>query len=643
MTASNSSDYSAKSIKVLEGLEPVRKRPAMYIGTTSIDGVYHCLINEIVDNSIDEALGGFASQIVITLENNGYMTVIDNGRGIPAEEHPDKKVSTLELIMTTLHAGGKFDSESYKFSGGLHGVGASCVNALSEHLVAEVKRDGKIFRQEYNIGKPLYPVKEVPESQLNLTFETGTAISFKPDISIFTQGIDLQLKTVMKKIKDRAYLVPGIFFTIEDRREDKRIGYYFDGGIRSLVREMNKNKKVLHDTLYHQAALEGFELEVAIQYNDGVTENVLSFVNVINTREGGTHLTGFKTALTRSVNAYAKNEIAAMKGGGLSGDDIREGLTSVVYIRMPSTYLQFEGQTKSKLGNPEVLGLVQAEMNKFLDQIFEEQPGIARAIMGKILLAHKARMAALAAKDAVIRKGAFEGGALPGKLADCQERDPALSELFIVEGDSAGGSAKQGRDRKFQAILPLRGKILNSEKAYLDKVLNFREIKDLVIALGMGIADQIDYGKLRYHKIFIMTDADVDGEHIRTLLLTFFFRHMRDLVDKGHLYIAQPPLFRIGIGKKQWYAHSEQERDEIIQKNATTDQTVMINRFKGLGEMNPDQLYQTTMDPQQRLLKQVMVEDAEAADQIFSILMGDEVPPRRKFIQTHAQYADLDV
>ena len=643
MTASNSSDYSAKSIKVLEGLEPVRKRPAMYIGTTSIDGVYHCLINEIVDNSIDEALGGFASQIVITLENNGYMTVIDNGRGIPAEEHPDKKVSTLELIMTTLHAGGKFDSESYKFSGGLHGVGASCVNALSEHLVAEVKRDGKIFRQEYNIGKPLYPVKEVPESQLNLTFETGTAISFKPDISIFTQGIDLQLKTVMKKIKDRAYLVPGIFFTIEARREDKRIGYYFDGGIRSLVREMNKNKKVLHDTLYHQAALEGFELEVAIQYNDGVTENVLSFVNVINTREGGTHLTGFKTALTRSVNAYAKNEIAAMKGGGLSGDDIREGLTSVVYIRMPSTYLQFEGQTKSKLGNPEVLGLVQAEMNKFLDQIFEEQPGIARAIMGKILLAHKARMAALAAKDAVIRKGAFEGGALPGKLADCQERDPALSELFIVEGDSAGGSAKQGRDRKFQAILPLRGKILNSEKAYLDKVLNFREIKDLVIALGMGIADQIDYGKLRYHKIFIMTDADVDGEHIRTLLLTFFFRHMRDLVDKGHLYIAQPPLFRIGIGKKQWYAHSEQERDEIIQKNATTDQTVMINRFKGLGEMNPDQLYQTTMDPQQRLLKQVMVEDAEAADQIFSILMGDEVPPRRKFIQTHAQYADLDV
>src|SRR3990167_72196 len=346
MTASNSSDYSAKSIKVLEGLEPVRKRPAMYIGTTAIDGVYHCLINEIVDNSIDEALGGFASQIVITLENNGYMTVIDNGRGIPAEEHPDKKVSTLELIMTTLHAGGKFDSESYKFSGGLHGVGASCVNALSEHLVAEVKRDGKIFRQEYNIGKPLYPVKEVPESQLNLTFETGTAISFKPDISIFTQGIDLQLKTVMKKIKDRAYLVPGIFFTIEDRREDKRIGYYFDGGIRSLVREMNKNKKVLHDTLYHQAALEGFELEVAIQYNDGVTENVLSFVNVINTREGGTHLTGFKTALTRSVNAYAKNEIAAMKGGGLSGDDIREGLTSVVYIRMPSTYLQFEGQTK---------------------------------------------------------------------------------------------------------------------------------------------------------------------------------------------------------------------------------------------------------------------------------------------------------
>lgn len=642
MALSNPSEYSAKSIKVLEGLEPVRKRPAMYIGSTSIEGVYHCLA-EIVDNSIDEALAGAAQNIHITLDENNYLTVVDDGRGIPVEEHPDKKISTLELILTTLHAGGKFEGESYKVSGGLHGVGASCVNALSTHLIAEVKRFDKIYRQEYSIGVPKGPIKEVPTSMLGITGKTGTAISFKPDETIFLQGTDLQLKSVMKRIKDRAYLIPKVMFTIHDKREDKTVGYYFDGGIKSLLKEMNKNKKPLHDVLYHNAQFENFELEVALQYNDGVAENVISYVNVINTKEGGTHLTGFKAALTRSVNAYAKNELANSKGGALSGEDTREGLTAIVYVKMPSNDLQFEGQTKSKLGNPEVQGIVQTEMNKFFDQCFEEQPSIAKAIIGKILLAQKARLAALAAKDAVIRKGAFEGGALPGKLADCQERDPSKSELFIVEGDSAGGSAKQGRDRKHQAILPLRGKILNSEKAYLDKVLNFREIKDLVIALGMGIADQVDYTKLRYHKIFIMTDADVDGAHIRTLLLTFFFRHMRDIIDKGHLYIAQPPLYRVAVGKKQWYAHTEEERDSIIKENQVGETAPIVQRYKGLGEMNPDQLYNTTMDPNARILKQITVEDAEEADQIFTILMGDEVPPRRKFIQSHAEYADIDI
>ena len=642
MALSNPSDYSAKSIKVLEGLEPVRKRPAMYIGSTSIEGVYHCLA-EIVDNSIDEALAGVAQNIHITLDENNYLTVVDDGRGIPVEEHPDKKISTLELILTTLHAGGKFEGDSYKVSGGLHGVGASCVNALSSHLIAEVKRFGKIYRQEYSIGAPKGPIKEVPTSELGITGETGTAISFKPDETIFLQGSELQLKSVMKRIKDRAYLIPKVMFTIHDKREDKKVGYYFDGGIKSLLKEMNKNKKPLHDILYHNAQFENFELEVALQYNDGMAENVVSYVNVINTKEGGTHLTGFKAALTRSVNAYAKNEIANSKAGALSGEDTREGLTAIVYVKMPSNDLQFQGQTKSKLGNPEVQGIVQTEMNKFFDQSFEEQPGIAKAILSKIFLAQKARLAALAAKDAVIRKCAFEGGALPGKVADCQEQGPSKSELFIVEGDSAGGSAKQGRDRKYQAILPLRGKILNSEKAYLDKVLNFREIKDLVIALGMGIADQVDYTKLRYHKIFIMTDADVDGAHIRTLLLTFFFRHMRDIIDKGHLYIAQPPLYRVAVGKKQWYAHTEEERDTIIKEHQVGETPPIVQRYKGLGEMNPDQLYNTTMDPNVRILKQITVDDAEEADQIFTILMGDEVPPRRKFIQSHAQYADIDI
>lgn len=641
---SSDSDYGAESIKVLEGLEPVRKRPAMYIGTTSIAGVYHCLA-EIVDNAIDEALSGFTKNIFIRLEKNGYLTVIDDGRGIPTDIIPKYKTSALEIVMTKLHAGGKFDGKSYKISGGLHGVGASVVNALSDHVIVEVKRGGKIYRQEYKKGSPQYKVKEVKESILSSTFKTGTATSFLPDKTIFKEGIELTLDLVKKKIKERAYLISKTFFKIEDRREDRELAYYFDGGILSLITDLNKNKKTIHAPIYIHSQVDDKEIEIAIQFNDSITEHVLSYVNVINTVEGGAHLTGFKTALTRCVNDYAKNEgIIKSTDESISGEDAREGLTAVVYVKMPSTDLQFEGQTKTKLGNAEVQSIVQQEVNKGLDKFFEENPKVARDILGKILLAQKARLAAKAAKDAVLRKGALEGMTLPGKLADCQERDPAKSEIYIVEGDSAGGSAKQGRDRKFQAILPLRGKILNSERAYLDKVLAFKEIKDLTIALGMGIGDTVTYEKLRYHKIIIMTDADVDGEHIRTLILTFFFRHLKVPIEKGHLYIAQPPLFKIQSGKEILYAYSEPERDEIIKKMSTKSEKVpSIQRYKGLGEMNPDQLYETSMNPANRVLKLVTIDDAEEADQVFSMLMGDEVPPRRKFIQTHAKTAELDI
>ncbi|OGK21844.1 DNA topoisomerase IV subunit B [Candidatus Roizmanbacteria bacterium RIFCSPHIGHO2_02_FULL_37_13b] len=636
-------EYTAQSIKVLEGLEPVRKRPAMYIGTTSLDGVDHCL-SEIVDNGIDEALAGFAKNIYVTLEKNSYMTVCDDGRGIPVDEVKGYKKSALEIVMTKLHAGGKFDGKNYKVSGGLHGVGASVVNALSDHFIVEVKRDGKLYRQEYKRGTPLSKVTEVKDSKINHPFSTGTAISFLPDKSIFTQGIDLPFKQVRKKIKERAYLISSVFFRIADKRENKLYGLFFDGGILSLLTDINRNKRTIHEPIYFKKGVDDIEIEVAIQFNDTIVENILSFVNVINTREGGTHLTGFRMALTRAVNSYAKKE-GFLKDGNdsLSGEDIREGLTSVVYIKMPSTTLQFEGQTKTKLGNAEIQGLVQTEVNKFLDQYFEENPRVAREIIGKILLAQKARLAAKAAKDAVLRKGALEGSTLPGKLADCQEKDASKSELFLVEGDSAGGSAKQGRDRRFQAILPLRGKILNTEKAYLDKVLNFKELKDLVIALGMGIGENVDYNKLRYHKIIIMTDADVDGEHIRTLILTFFYRHMKSVVEHGHLYIAQPPLFRVSLGKEFRYCYSDEDITKVKDSFKTQSNNLIIQRYKGLGEMNPDQLSITTMNPKNRMLKQVKIDDAEEADQVFSMLMGDEVPPRKKFIQAHAKSAELDI
>ncbi len=635
--------YTGESIVVLEGLQPVRKRPGMYIGTTSQDGVNHCL-NEIVDNAIDEALAGFCNQIIIRIEKNNYLTVIDNGRGIPVDIVPKYKKPAVEIVMTKLHAGGKFDAKAYKISGGLHGVGASVVNALSAHLIVEVKRDGKIYRQEYKRGVPEYDLKVVDKSILGIKSPTGTAISFLPDEEIFKETIKINYKKFKKEIKERAYLIKEVFFKIFNDQEGERLGFYFDGGIKSLLRELNRGKTTIHPPIYIEGKSGEKEVEIALQYNDGIQENLLSFVNVINTKEGGTHITGFRIALTRTINNYARQVLGDKKFQAFTGDDLKEGLTAVVYLRMPSTNLQFEGQTKTKLGNSEVQTFVQQVVSTKLQEYLEENPKTAKAIVEKVFLAQKARLAAKAAKDAVLRKSAFDIGSLPGKLADCQEKDPRLSELFIVEGDSAGGSAKQARDRKFQAILPLRGKILNTEKAYLDKVLNFRELKDLVIALGMGIGESLDYKKLRYHKIIIMTDADVDGEHIRTLLLTFFFRHMPELIENGHLYIAQPPLYKITAKSKSFYAYSEDEKNQIIKDLAKKGvENPNIQRYKGLGEMNPEQLWQTTMDPEKRILKRVTLADAEEADKIFTMLMGENVPPRKKFIISHAKMAEIDV
>jgi DNA gyrase subunit B len=640
-------DYTGQSIVVLEGLEPVRKRPAMYIGTTSQTGVNHCL-NEIIDNSIDEALAGFCNQIEIRIEKNNYLTVIDNGRGIPVDPVPKYNKSALEVVMTILHAGGKFQSSAYKVSGGLHGVGASVVNALSEHYIVEVARDGKIYRQEYKKGQPQYPVKEVKESILGLKTNHGTAASFLPDDEIFKETININFSLLKKQIKERAYLIEKVFFKIFNNQTGEKLSFYFDGGIISLLNNLNRGKKTLHPPIAIKASEENKELQVAIQYNDSINENVHSFVNVINTIEGGTHLSGFRSALTKVINNYAKNIFNNKdQTEAFSGEDIREGLTAIVYVKMPSTNLQFEGQTKTKLGNSEVQAFVQTAVFNYLTSYFEENPKTAKAIIEKVFLAQKARLAARAAKEAVLRKGALEGVSLPGKLADCQEKDPRLSEIFIVEGDSAGGSAKQGRDRKFQAIFPLRGKILNTEKAYLDKVLAFKELKDLVVALGMGIGENINYQKLRYHKIVIMTDADVDGEHIRTLVLTFFFRHLPDVIKNGHLYVAQPPLYKIQAGKKISYAFSDEEKNKIIQE-LTQQSPEMINRisiqrYKGLGEMNPEQLWETTMNPENRVLKQVTISDAQEADIVFTMLMGEEVPPRKKFIISHAKMANLDL
>lgn len=642
--AKKSSGYDAESIVVLEGLEPVRKRPGMYIGSTSQVGVNHCL-NEIVDNAIDEALAGYCHNIHVRIEKNDYLTVFDDGRGIPVEKNPKHKTSALELVMTKLHAGGKFTTSAYKVSGGLHGVGASVVNALAEHLIVEVRRDGQLYRQEYKRGKALYPVKKVSDSILKFPFKNGTAISFLPDKEIFKETIEINYGNFKKQVKERAYLISSTLFKIVNVKTSDRTAYFFDGGILSLIRDINRGKKVIHEAIYIKKQLEDKEVEVAIQFNDSINEHVMSFVNVINTVEGGTHLTGFRIALTKSINSYARSILSEKDiKEALTGDDVKEGLSAIVYVKMSSTNLQFEGQTKSKLGNSEVQTFVQQAVSEYLDVFFEENPRVGRDILGKIILAQRARLAAKAAKEAVLRKGALEGATLPGKLADCSEKDPVLSEIFLVEGNSAGGTAKQGRNRRFQAILPLRGKVLNTERAYLDKVLAFKELKDLVIALGMGIGENIDYSKLRYHKVAIMTDADVDGEHIRTLLLTFFFRHLPDIISNGHLYIAQPPLFKLQMGKKIAYAFSDEERDLEMKKMVGGGEgNVSVQRYKGLGEMNPEQLWETTMDPEARVLKRVTMDDATETDRVFSMLMGEEVPPRKKFIITHAKMATLDI
>ncbi len=642
----NQSNYTAEQIVVLEGLEPVRKRPAMYIGTTSIVGVYHC-IKEIVDNSIDEALAGFAKNIWIKINKDESITVADDGRGIPIDKVPKYGISALEIVMTKLHAGGKFDSRVYKISGGLHGVGSSVVNALSAYLKVEVIRDGKLYTQEYSRGKPKGPISSTAKFSDPYQRQSGTLTTFVPDPEIFKEGTRVDLETLKKSIKERAYLIPRIFFHLKDERNNAQFHYYFEGGIVSLVKTLNKNKNPLHPVIKISKIEAEKEMEVALQYTDAFTENVESFVNVTNTREGGTHLTGFRMALTRAINDYAK-KVGAFKNGDepLQGEDTREGLTAVVYIKMPAQNLQFEGQTKAKLGNSEIQPFVLTAVKEGLDTYFEENPSDARRILEKVMLAAKARLAAKAAKDAIVRKGAFEGSALPGKLADCQERDPAKSELFIVEGDSAGGSAKQGRDRKFQAILPLRGKILNTERARLDKIIEFEELKTLVIALGMGIGESLTTQKLRYHRIVIMTDADVDGEHIMTLLLTFFYRHLPYIIEGGYLYIAMPPLFKVQQGKNVWYAYSEEEKDALVKSLSAGDGkagNITLQRYKGLGEMNPDQLWETTMNPANRLLKQVTIDDAAEADKVFSMLMGEDVPPRKKFIQTHAKLATLDL
>ena len=646
--------YTGEHIVVLEGLSPVRRRPAMYIGSTGIEGLYE-LVREIIDNSVDEALAGFAKNIWITLHQDNSVTVTDDGRGIPVDIMSQYQKPALEIVMTKLHAGAKFDGRAYKVSGGLHGVGSSVVNALSEWLKVIVKRNGKLYCQEYQRGKPTGEMKELPTTHnlpadrqdLQPTTISGTTTTFLPDKKIFKQGIAADWSVIKKMVKTRAYLVPRLYFHLRDERIGEETHFYFEGGLVSLVKDLNQNKGPLHPPIFIKDTADDVDVEVALQYNQGFSETVKSFVNVIKTKQGGSHLTGFRSALTRAINDYLKEKGRAKNNHQLElvGEDTREGLTAVVAIKMPPQKLQFEGQTKTKLGNSEVAPIVQTIVKDGLAVFFEENPSVARKILEKIHLAAKARLAAKAAKEAIIRKGALEGGGLPGKLADCQSTDPSKSELFIVEGDSAGGSAKQGRDRKFQAILPLRGKLLNTERARLDKIIKFEELKDLIIALGMGIGETTNPQKLRYHRIVVMTDADVDGEHIETLLLTFFYRHLPKVIENGHLYVAKPPLYKITAGKKVLYAYTDEEKEKILQKlHATRNmQHATLQRYKGLGEMNPNQLWETTMDPAQRILKKVIIEDAQKADQIFTMLMGEEVPPRKRFIQTHAKMATLDV
>lgn len=642
------SNYTSEQIVVLEGLEPVRKRPAMYIGSTDTHGLHHCL-TEIIDNSIDEALAGYAKNVWVIIHPDNSATVADDGRGIPIDIMPKYNKPALEVIMTTLHSGGKFEGAAYKVSGGLHGVGAACVNALSNLYQVEVRRDGKTNFMEFSRGTVKTKLTTISETKIaklkNIIPEniTGTTTTFYPDPEIFKETTEFDDKVIIKSLKDRAYLTSKIYFHFYDERKHSEHHYYFEGGIMSLLRELNKNKNVIHEPIYIHGTSDGVDVEVALQYNDSFQENTPSFVNIINTHEGGTHLAGFKTALTKSIKDYAeRKELIKNKDDSISGDDVREGLTAALSIKMGSKDLQFEGQTKGKLGNSEVQPIVAKIVREQLDIYFEEHPDTAKAIIGKALLTIQIRKAAKAAKDAIMRKGAFDSMGLPGKLADCQSKKPEECEIYVVEGDSAGGSAKQGRDRKFQAILPLWGKALNTEGMRLDKVVGSDKLKDLIVALGMGIGDTFNIDKLRYHRIILMSDADVDGSHIATLLLTFMFRHLPGLIEHGYVYIAMPPLYKVKQGKEVKYVYTDEELAAYL-KTIDTSKSYDQQRYKGLGEMNPQQLWETTMNPETRSLKRVSIADAARADETFRILMGEEVPPRKKFIVTHAHLANLDI
>jgi DNA gyrase subunit B len=632
----NNTQYSADQIQVLEGLSAVRKRPGMYIGTTDVAGLHH-LIWEILDNSIDEAMAGHCTHINVTVHKDGKLSVQDNGRGIPVDKHKKTGKSALETVLTVLHAGGKFGGGGYKVSGGLHGVGVSVVNALSTHLIAEVQRDGKLYKQEYKDGgKPAGELEVVGESD-----STGTTISFYPDPSIF-ETIEFNFETIANRARQQAYLTKGVTIRIKDERDGRKVMFYFEGGIKSYVQHLNRDREKLGGIIYLEKDVDEGLVEISLQYTQAFQETVFTFANNIHTVEGGMHLTGFKSALTRTLNKYARdNDLLKEKEKNFSSDDVREGLTAVISVKLADP--QFEGQTKSKLGNAEMRTAVETVFGELLEQYLSENPNDARAVINKCALAQRARLAARAARDTVIRKGALEGMTLPGKLADCSSKDPALSELYIVEGDSAGGSAKQGRNREFQAILPLRGKILNVEQARLDRMLANNEVKNLVIALGTGIGETFDIEKIRYKRIVIMTDADVDGAHIRTLLLTLFFRYFREVIEAGYLYIAQPPLYKIKMGKKSEYAFTESDKEKIL-AGYDSEKKPGIQRYKGLGEMNADQLWETTMDPEARTMLRVTIADAEKADHIFETLMGSEVAPRKKFIQTHAKKVkNLDI
>ncbi len=670
MASRKKTKYDASQIQVLEGLEPVRKRPGMYIGGTGKEGLHH-LIKEIADNSIDEAIAGFASRIVITLHQDGGVTVSDNGRGIPVDKHPKTGKSTLETVLTVLHAGGKFGGGGYKVSSGLHGVGVSVVNALSKKLIARVYKDGVAYEQSYERGIPLSAVKKIGP-----TDRTGTSITFYPDEDIFEE-VSFDYDWVVDYLRHQAYLTKGVHNYVLDERTGNKYGFYFEGGIKSYVRHLDIGKDTIGNNIFYvDRKVDGAQVEIALEYTDSFNETVKAFANNVYNPDGGTHLTGFRAALTRVINDYArKNGLLKEKDDNLTGEDTREGLTAVILVKLEDP--QFEGQTKNKLGNPEVRGYVETVMNEWFSYYLEENPAIAKKIIGKALLAAQARRAARAARDNVIRKGVLEGTSLPGKLSDCSSKDPRNSELYIVEGDSAGGSAKMGRDSRTQAILPLRGKVLNVERARLDKMLANNEITSLIKAMGVGIDEQFNLDGLRYDRIIIMTDADVDGSHIRTLLLTFFFRHMLPVIQAGHLYIAQPPLYKITAGKRVYYAYSDEEKENTIQdlikrKQAkvkkpeasgsaeTVESNVIaeegekevlkkagitsLQRYKGLGEMDADQLWETTMNPENRVLLKVTVEDAEKADAIFNKLMGTEVELRKNFIQTRAKYVkDLDI